>query len=117
MAVSFNSGKPTRIEELRIKMELDGKRAHTRHAQAIKDIPLVKPIEGRVRDDDLLKIDYTLSIQYMGNVAKALTAVAELCADPDVVVSASCAELTQGRILCYEAFRRLDAVIREIEKR
>jgi hypothetical protein len=110
--------QPTRVEKLRIRMEIDKKRAYTRHSQAMEDIPFLnsEPYKGG-EDDDLLKIDYTLSIRYFGNVAKALTAVAELCADPDVVVSASAADLTQGRLLVYEAFKQLDAVIKEIEKR
>lgn len=110
--------QPTRVETLRIRMEVDKERAYTRHSQAMRDIPFTnsKPFENG-EDDDLLKINYTLSIKYFGNVAKALTAVAELCADPEVIVSASAADLTQGRLLVYEAFKRLDAVIKEIEKR
>jgi len=97
-------------------MEVDGKSAYTRHAQALRDLPFEKSL-GAGDDDDLLKVNYTLSIRYFGDVAKALTAVAELCADPKVIVSASAADLTQGRLLIYEAFKRLDAVIKEIENR
>jgi hypothetical protein len=66
---------------------------------------------------DDLKVTYTFTAAYFGNVVKCLEAVKKICSDPNVVVSASCANLTQGRILIYEALKRLDAVIVEIDKR
>ncbi len=93
-----------------------GEKAYAKHSRSLQDLPLTKPIED-FGEDDLLKVDYTLSIKYLGDVAKALQAVADICSDPDVVVMASCADLTQGRILCFEAFKKLEAVIKEIEKR
>jgi len=90
--------------------------AYARHSQAMRDIPFVKPI-NEVEGTDLLEIDYTLTAQYIGDVTIALIAVRELCSDPDIIVSASCADLTQGRILFYEALKQLEAVIKEIEQR
>ncbi len=109
-------GKPTRTESLGIRMDVDGKSAYTKHSRSLRDLPLTKPIED-FEDGDILKVDYTLDINYFGDVAKALQAVADICSDPNVVVTASCADLTQGRILCYEAFRKLDAIIKRIESR
>jgi hypothetical protein len=115
MVLNFGKGKVTKREVIRIKMEVDSK-AYARHSQAMRDIPFTKSF-GSVDEGDLLKIDYTLTANYLGDVTKALMAVKELCSDPDIIVSASCADLTQGRILFYEALKQLEAVIREIEKR
>ena len=105
--------KPTKTEEIHIKMKLD-KKAYARHAHAVMDV-IEKPI-GMGENDDL-NVDYTLYAHYFGDVVKKLEAVKKICSDPDIVVSASCASLTQGRLLIYEALKRLDAVIAEIEKR
>jgi hypothetical protein len=75
------------------------------------------PRKKDVKETDEVKVDWTLSIGYLGGVAKALTTVGEICSDPDVVVSASAAELTMGKILCFEVFKKLEAVIQEIDKR
>jgi hypothetical protein len=106
--------KVTRQELIRIRMDVDGK-AYARHSQALRDIPCVKP--SKVDEEDHLKIDYTLTASYIGDVTKALMAIKELCSDPAVIVTASCADLTQGRILFYEALKQLEAVIQEIENR
>lgn len=116
MAIKFGSGKVTREELIRIRMKVDGK-AYARHSQAMRDLPLVKPITGEVVEDDVLRVDYKLTAQYIGDVTKALLAIKELCSDPEVIVDASCADLTQGRILFYEALKSLEAVIKEIENR
>jgi hypothetical protein len=115
MVLKFGKDKVTKKEVIRIKMEVDSK-AYARHSQAMRDIPFTKVVE-KVEGSDILKIDYTLTARYIGDVTKALMAVKELCSDPAIVVSASCADLTQGRILFYEALKQLEAVIREIEKR
>jgi hypothetical protein len=111
----FNRGKPEKCEEVTIKMMLTGKRAHARHAQSLRDLP-IEEVSDMERDDSL-RVAYTLCIGYFGDVVKELEAVKAICSDPDVVVSASCIELTQGRVLVYESLKRLDAVIQEIEKR
>ena len=116
MAVHLGSGKVEKEELIRIQMRVDGK-AYARHSQAISALPLTKPIKGKVEKSDVLNVDYTLTAQYIGNVAKALEAVKELCSDPDIIVTASCADLMQGRILFYEALKRLEAIIKEVEKR
>ena len=104
---------PTKTEEIHIKMELD-KKAYARHAQAVMAV-VDKSID--IGEKDTLKVDYTLYANYFGDVVKKLEAVKKICSDPDIVVSASCASLTQGRLLIYEALKRLDTVIAEIEKR
>jgi len=109
----FWKKKPTKTEEIHIKMELD-KKAYARHSRAVMDI-MDKPID--MEGKDTLKVDYTLYAHYFGDVVKKLEAMKKICSDPDVIVSASCASLTQGRLLIYEALKRLDAVIAEIEKR
>jgi hypothetical protein len=115
MALNLGLGKVIREELIRIKMDVDGK-AYARHSQAMRDIPFTSAI-GKVDENNIVKIDYTLTARYIGDVTKALMAIRELCSDPDIVVSASCADLTQGRILFYEALKQLEAVIKEIEKR
>ena len=104
--------KVEKTEEIKIKMTLD-KKAYARHAHAVTT--LVPP--QKMDESDDLKVNYTFRAGYFGGIVDALEAVKKICSDPDVVVSASCASLTQGRILVYEALKRLDAVIAEIEKR
>lgn len=104
--------EPQRVEEIKIKMTLD-KKAYIRHSHEVTT--LVKP--QKMEEGDDLNVNYTLFCGYFGGVVEALQAVKKICADPDIVISASCDDLTQGRVLIYEALKNLDAVIQEIEKR
>ena len=103
--------KAQRVEEIKIKMTLD-KKAYARHSHEVTT--LVKPVD---MDDGDLNVTYTLFCEYFGGVVEALHAVKKICADPNVVISASCDDLTSGRVLIYEALKNLDAIIQEIEKR
>ncbi len=113
MSVEVGTGRLKRRETINIKMELD-KAACLAHAKALNDIPSQMPDMG---ENDRIKINYTLTANYFGDVTKALIAVREICSDPDVVVSASCDDLTEGKILFHEALKQLEAVIKEIESR
>ncbi len=113
MGVEEGIGRLKRQETINIRMELD-KGACLAHTQALRDIPSQMP---DMEENDLININYTLTANYLGDVTKALAAVREICADPRVVVSASCNELTEGKILFYEALKQLEAVIQEIKKR
>jgi len=104
--------KPKRTDEIKIAMTLD-KKAYARHSHEVTT--LVNPQEMQEGDD--LNVYYTFCIAYFDGVVEALHAVKKICADPSIVVSASCTELTRGRILIYEALKNLDAVIQEIEQR
>lgn len=104
--------KAQRVEEIKIKMTLD-KKAYARHSHEVTT--LVKPVD--MNDADDLNVNYPLFCTYFGGVVEALHTVKKICADPNVVISASCDDLTSGRVLIYEALKNLDAIIQEIEKR
>lgn len=98
-------------ERVDIKMLLDVD-AYKRHALAVKT--LVPDWKQQLKKNDLLKVSYSFWIKYYGNVAEKLAAVAELCDDPEILKEVDCAALEEGRILVYEALKRLDAVIRRL---
>ena len=111
----FNEGcvhKAKKVEGIRIKMSLD-KKAYARHAHAVTTLVPRREID----EDEILSVTYTFTASYFNDVVAKLEAVKKICSDPDVVISASCTEITQGRILIYEALKRLDTVIAEIDKR
>lgn len=98
---------PTKVENVQIKMTLD-KAAHDRHAQVVKDLA---PHLGPVLENDTLNLTYTFHCLYFGDIVKKLTAVQELCSDPQIIHEASCRELRDGKILVYEVLKKLDDVI------
>lgn len=69
----------------------------------------VKTLLGRVppfHTGDTLVIDYALSINYFGDVAKKLTAILAL-AEKGVILEGSISEFTQGQSLILEVARLL----------
>ena len=114
MGVYLNGRKqpPERMEDVCIQMTLDDK-AYEKHSEAVNT--LVPPQD--VEDGDSVKVKYLFKIGYYGGIVEALKAVKELCDDPDVLVSASCRQLTEGRIMIHEVLKQLDAVIKEIDER
>ena len=111
-SVTLSPGPLERREHVEIKMELD-KAAYARHASAVR--ALVPDFKLQMRGGDTLSVRYKFVIEYFGDVAEKLEAVQTLCSDPDVVQTASCADLEQGRILVYEVLKRLDAVIKQVK--
>jgi hypothetical protein len=68
-----------------------------------------------VRPDDLVKVNYTFSIEYYGNIAKALFAVNEICANhPEVVKAVEYKELERGRVLIHDVLTRLDQLMKTV---
>jgi hypothetical protein len=114
MSISFSSGLVEKQEEVNIRMTLDPA-AYARHAQAVG--VLVPNFKEQMLKDDELKVAYDFTIEYFGNVVRKLEAVEKICSDPDVVVAASCPELEQGRLLVYEALKRLEAIIKSMKGR
>lgn len=112
MAICCDKGKCKRRETVTIKMELDAT-AYDRHAAAVDMLVGSQNPQG----NDLLKVNYRFFIEYSGSVVEALTAVKDICADPDVVVSVSCTELEQGRLLVYETLNRLETLIDAVRDR
>jgi hypothetical protein len=106
--------KPERIEAVNIKMKLTGAAAKS-HKDAV--LTLNPTALDHIRDDDDLLINYSFIIQYFDDVLGGLEAVQEICEDPDVVLSASCAELEEGRLLVYEVLKKLEAVIKTTKAR
>lgn len=100
-----------REDAITIKMELN-EAACTRHAQSVA--ALIPDFKEQLKKGDLLKVNYKLWVAYFGDVVEKLEAVKAICSDPDVVRTANCEELEQGRLLVYEAFKRLDEVIQQM---
>ncbi|KPK54268.1 MAG: hypothetical protein AMS22_06080 [Thiotrichales bacterium SG8_50] len=103
---------PTRIENVKIKMELDYD-AYLRNKEAVTALTSVE----NVREGDKLKITYDFSCWYLGDIVEKLTAVETICNDPATIKTASCSELEEGRILVYKVLRKLDDVIRQVRER
>jgi hypothetical protein len=114
MSINFCSGQPEKREKISVHMTLD-KKAYARHAQAVA--ALLPDFKAQMEKDDDLKVSYDLFINYFGDVVRCLEAVKKICSDPDVVITASCPELEQGRLLIYEALKRLDSVIKTVRDR
>ena len=108
------SGRCIRAESVNIGMDLD-KKAFDRHEEVVRI--LVPNFKGQLKQGDNLKVSYDFFIMYFGDVVKKLTAVAAICDDPDVVLSASCEELEEGEILCYEVLNKLKRVIALVKNR
>ncbi len=98
------------IESINVKMKLHKTAVHE-HAKALKTLKCQLSMD----DDDTLNINYDFYIKYLGNTAACLRAVREICLNPKVVVTSSCEELEQGRILCYETLKELDALVRSLQ--
>jgi hypothetical protein len=95
-------------------MELT-KDAADKHEDAVKT--LIRNLKTQLRDGDTLKVTYDFIVQYYGDIVRKLQAVGVICSDPSVVVTASCGELEEGRILVYEVLKKLDHVIQLARQR
>lgn len=91
---------PSRSEEVAFFLNLDADKA-AKHKQAAKVI-LGGSDPANVRDGDTLKLTYTLSIQYWGDVVTRLKAIQRILEDPNVLVSVSTEELKHGRCLIQD---------------
>jgi hypothetical protein len=107
--------EPERTEVVKILMVLE-KAAYDRHTSSI--FTLMPEYKDRmvVDNGDLINITYTFTIDYH-HVVKGLHAVADICDDPDVIVSVDCKELEEERLLVYETLKKLDAVIQAVKER
>ncbi len=65
-----------------------------------------------VTEDDLVKLKYKFFIHYIGDIARKLEAVGNICDDPAVVRDIKCWQLKEGRILIYEVLKKLDRLIK-----
>lgn len=108
---SFHS--PVRSETVKIGMNLQFE-AYERHREAVRT--LLPAFDTRMSAGDDLKVNYTFSIDYFGDVVKKLTAVQELCEDPEIISDANCVTLQEGRILCYAVLKKLEAVLKGLKK-
>ncbi len=108
---SFHS--PERLETVKIGMDLHPA-AYERHRAAVRT--LVPDYDQQMFNGDTLKVSYSLSIGYFGEVVKQLHAVQELCEDPEVISDANCVTLQEGRILCYAVLKKLEAVLKGLKK-
>jgi hypothetical protein len=65
-----------------------------------------------IRPNDLMRVNYSVTCEYFGNVARALSAVNEICANhPEVVTGVEYQELKHGRMLIHEVLARLDQLM------
>ena len=104
--------KAARIEHCTICLNLDNLAA-VKHAKALKILGVSQPtVEG-----DELRVRYTLMLEYIGNVAKALQAVNEICQDPNVIIDANSQALEEGQCLIFETFTNLKQVIKLVKRR
>lgn len=89
--------------------------SYEKHKEAIQTLSPDFQIE-HIQPDDLINVSYEFSVYYF-NVVKQLQAVLEICSDPDVIVASSCPALEAGRIVIYEALKKLDNVIQHVKGR
>lgn len=72
----------------------------------------------RFQPGDTAKVNYTITCEYIGNTAMALTAVNEICRDhPELIEAVEMEELVHGKMLLHEAMCRLDALMETVKKR
>jgi hypothetical protein len=105
---------PTRSEEVVFFLNLDAEKAR-KHKQSAKIILGGDPTN--VADGDTLKLTYTLSIQYWGDIVTRLKAIQRILEDPNVLVSVSTEELKHGRCLIQDVFTELAKVQEQIAAR
>jgi hypothetical protein len=101
-------------ERLSIKMHIPGSQVPVVRKQldVLRECSALNLDPADVRPDDLVKIDYTVTCKYFGNVARALSAVNEICANhPEVVTGVEYQELKHGRMLIHEVLARLDQLM------
>jgi len=72
---------------------------------------LGKPIDD-LSEGDFIKLKYTFFITYLGDIAKRLEAVGNICDDPAIVRSIDCYQLKEGRILVHEILKKMDRLIK-----
>jgi len=112
----FQDKFPNRVEELRIDMVLS-KSATENHRENLSHLPMVVPSPEAVLEGDVVNLNYKFCVQYFGNVVRALRAVTRICADPDVVVSATVEELVHGECVIGEVLEALRQVQQTIKAR
>ena len=105
-----------RSEELVWKFELDKKECE-KYVDILQDVPFVTPIEEMgMNDDDTLKTTYTLYINYIGKVCKALNAIVKL-QKKGVVMNVDEEELNHGHCLIRDVFKSIDKINKKAQKR
>ncbi len=98
-----------RSERFRIQLTLDKVRAE-KHAATLARLLIVdRPLFG----DDMLTLQYTLDIDYLGNVVEKLTAIESLLNDPGVVRHVETDELSLGRCLIQTILLKLNSIERK----
>lgn len=109
-------GNIGRAERLSVRMDID-------HADIEKVRPQLEVLERcaalnmpkNVIPGDLLKVNYSLTAEYLGNTAQALTAVNEICSQhPELVAAVKYEELKHGKMLLHEVLSRLDTLMQTV---
>ncbi len=111
------SKPPERTETVSIRMEVRGD-AYEKHKESITTLVPDYQDDKYVdkQPDDTIVVGYSFLVTY-SNVVRNLRAVQAICDDPDVVVTADCGALEEGRILAYETLKKLDNIIRQVKDR
>lgn len=105
--MSWFSRTPERTEKLEIKLELDKTRADKFKSEV--DL-LTEGMVPLVDEGDTLKVTYTFSVDYFGNIVKGLQAVRALLSDRWVVRDVNINELKHGESLIVELLDELRKV-------
>ena len=109
----------TRTEELVWKFELDKKSAED-NAHLLEDIPFRTPIKDSLdlmtHDGDTINTTYTLHIDYVGQVCKALNAIVKL-QEAGVIINCDERELNHGHCLIRDTLDAINQVQKRAKKR
>jgi len=115
---SNNMFEVTRSEELVWKFVLDKEQAEE-CVHLLEDIPFRTPLEELMglmpNDDDTLTTTYTLHINYIGQVCKALNAIVKL-QEAGVIIDCDEKELNHGHCLIRDVFASIDKVQKQVKK-
>lgn len=110
----------TRTERIAILIELDKSKADT-YREQINQILRSPGGSGTTAPDmsegDTLKVKYSFTAEYFGEITDNLKTLQSLMSDPDIVVSATVSELVHNECLIEEVLRDIRRVKSIVEER
>lgn len=120
MSSFFGSGVVNRRERLCIRFDIPAEQIEAVKPQleVLDQCAALNMPYDKLRPGDTAKVNYTVTCEYLGNTAKALTAVNEICRDhPELIEAVLMEELEHGKMLLHEAMCRLDTLMETVTKR
>ncbi len=106
--------KSKRTEHCKIEMKIEKKEA-IQYASELK--LLLGCSHPEMVKDDFLKFNWDFWIMYFGGIAAKLEAVNSICKNPNIIISADCELLEEGKCLVFKTLTNLKQVIQTIKKR